>query len=204
MKKFLSICVIIICMIVIGMPITKADTTHMYKIELTVTHNKEQKDFEIYILLPEQYIRYAINQADLNSTYNGVQTLKENDIPGIAVDKMHIQDETYNENGIEYVQILLGPEEENIYTFEILSNYTYMDMKFRIKNDEKDYIMHIDNFEVRNNVCDITYNYEQDEIKQVNKIIVNVQSIVLMIILIFIIIIAIISKIKTQNKDKNE
>ena len=204
MKKFLSICVIIICMIVIGMPITKADTTDMYKIELTVTHNKEQKDFEIYILLPEQYIRYAINQADLNITYNGVQTLKENDIPGIAVDKTHIQDETYNENGIEYVQILLGPEEENIYTFEILSNYTYMDMKFRIKNDEKDYIMHIDNFEVRNNVCDITYNYEQDEIKQVNKIIVNVQSIVLMIILIFIIIIAIISKIKTQNKDKNE
>lgn len=74
--------------------------------------------------------------------YEGVDTLKRNRISGITVYKQNVQDEIYTESGIKYVQILLN--EEGIYKFDILENYFDMDMKFRIKNNRKDYIIHID------------------------------------------------------------
>ena len=72
-------------------------------------------------------------------------------------------------------------------------------MKFRIQNDEKDYLMHIDNFEIEDSVCEIEYNYDKDEIKQPTKIRINFETLLLIIVLIMIIIIAIISKIKSKN-----
>ena len=71
-------------------------------------------------------------------------------------------------------------------------------MKLRIKNDEKDYIMHIDNFKIEDDVCQIEYDYDNDEVKQPTKIVINFGTILLIVILVMIIIIAIISKAKTQ------
>ena len=196
MKKLVTI--IFICMLIMMMciPVVKANST--YTIALEVTKNKEEKTFELYMLLPENYITYAINKAGMDIEYTGAETLTQNDIPLIDVDKSKVQDETYSENGIEYVQILLEPDEDGMYTFEIIADYPEMDMKLRVKNDEKDYIMHIDNFEIEDNVCQIEYDYDKNEIKQPTKIVINFGTILLIVILVMIIIIAIISKAKTK------
>ena len=149
----------------------------------------------MYILLPKNYIIYAIENANIRLEYNGVETLKENDIQGISLNKNNIQDEVYTEGENEYIQILLEPNEDNEYTFDILAGYTQKDIKFRVRNDEKDYIMHIDNFEIKNNICKIEYNYDKDEIKQPDTIKISFST-VLFIILIIIVLIAIIAKIK--------
>ena len=196
MKKLVTI--IFICMLIMMMciPVVKANST--YRITLEVTKNKEEKTFELYMLLPENYITYAINKAGMDIEYTGAETLTQNDIPLIDVDKSKVQNETYRENGIEYVQILLEPDEDGMYTFEIIADYPEMDMKLRVKNDEKDYIMHIDNFEIEDNVCQIEYDYDKNEIKQPTKIVINFGTILLIVILVMIIIIAIISKAKTK------
>ena len=196
MKKLVTI--IFICMLIMMMciPVVKANST--YTIALEVTKNKEEKTFELYMLLPENYITYAINKAGMDIEYTGAETLTQNDIPLIDVDKSKVQNETYRENGIEYVQILLEPDEDGMYTFEIIADYPEMDMKLRVKNDKKDYIMHIDNFEIEDNVCQIEYDYDKNEIKQPTKIVINFGTILLIVILVMIIIIAIISKAKTK------
>lgn len=196
MRKFLNIVLIAIFLLAILSTSCRANSTN--RIELTVTKNEEQKDFELYMLLPQAYIEYAINDAGLQIEYSGADTLKQNDIPLIDVDKSKIQDDVYSEAGIEYVQILLEPNSEDVYTFDILADYPALDMKLRIKNDEKDYIMHIDNFEIENNVCEIEYNYDENEIKQPNKTIFSFGTVLLIAILILLIIIGIISKIKTD------
>ena len=196
MKKYLTIVLLIILMIGLLVPTVKADST--YTIQLEVTSNENNADFGLFMLLPSNYIIYAINHAGLDIEYTGAETLIQNDIPLINVDKKNIQNETYVENGIEYVQILLEPNADGLYTFEILSNYSEMDMKLRVQNDEKDYIMHINNFEIEDNVCEIEYNYDKDEIKQPTKIRINFGTLLLIILLIIIIIIAIVSKIKTN------
>lgn len=196
MKKLITI--IFICMLITisGVSIVRANST--YLIELEVTKNKEQDTFEIYMLLPENYITYAMDKAGMTIEYSGAETLKQNEIPLIDIDKSKVQDEVYNEDGIEYVQILIEPNAEDKYTFEIIADYPEMDMKLRIKNDKKDYIMHINNFKIEDNTCQIEYDYANDEIKQPTKIVINFGTLFLIIILVMIIIIAIISKIKTK------
>ena len=199
--KYIYVILLIIFLIVALTPIIKANSTN--RIELKVISNKEAKDFELYMLLPEDYIKYAISQAGLNIEYNGAETLRQNEIPLIDIDKSKIQDETYDEGGVEYVQILLEPDEDNTYTFDIIASYSALDMEFRVKNDEKDYIMHIDNFEIEDNVCEIEYDYDNDVIKQPTKIVINFGTLLLIIILIFIVSIGIISQLKTKNKKEN-
>lgn len=196
MKKLVTIIFICMLIMIMTIPVVKASST--YTIELEVTKNEEEKTFELYMLLPENYITYAINKAGMDIEYVGAETLIQNEIPLIDVDKSKVQDETYSENGIEYVQILLEPNEDGMYTFEVIADYPEMDMKLRIKNDEKDYIIHIDNFKIEDDVCQIEYDYDNDEVKQPTKIVINFGTILLIVILVMIIIIAIISKAKTQ------
>lgn len=198
MKKFVTIVFICMLMIIMTIPVVKASSN--YTIELKVTKNEKEESFELYMLLPESYITYVINKAGLDIEYTGPETLMQNEIPFIDVDKSKVQDKTYSENGIEYVQILLESDVNNVYTFEIIADYPEMDMKLRVKNDEKDYIMHIDNFKVENDVCQIEYDYDKNEIKQPTKVVINFGTLLLIIILIMIIIIAIISKVKTKEK----
>ena len=198
MKRYIAI--ICICVLVILMNISVVTANSTYTIELEVTKNTENKSFTLYMLLPQDYIEYAINKADLDIEYTGAETLKQYDIPLINVDKEKIQDETYSENGIEYVQILLEQNEDSMYIFEIIEDYPDMDMKLRVKNNEKDYIMHIDNFKIKDDVCQIEYNYDKNEIKQPTQITINFGTLLLIIILVFIAIIGIIAKIKGRNE----
>ena len=199
MKKFMKIIYIIIMAIMLLAPVANASSYKTIDLQLKVTKNVNNANFNMYMLLPKDYIVYAINNANLNIEYDGPNTLKENTIIGINVEKSKIQDETYNEDGIEYVQILLEPTNNNIYNFKILSDYNKLDMKFRVKNDEKDYIMHIDNFKTDDNECKMEYNYDQNQMKQSNKIVINFGTLLLIVILVLIISVAIISKIKIKN-----
>lgn len=198
MKRYIVI--ICICVLVIMMNISIVMANSTYTIELEVTKNTENKSFTLYMLLPQDYIEYAINKAGLDIEYTGAETLKQYDIPLINIDKEKIQDETYSENGIEYVQIVLEQNEDSMYIFEIIEDYPDMDMKLRVKNNEKDYIMHIDNFKIKDDVCQIEYNYDKNEIKQPTKITINFGTLLLIIILVFIAIIGIIAKIKGRNE----
>ena len=169
----------------------------MYTLEFKVLDTSE--NFDLYLLLSKEYIEYAIKKDGLDIKYKGVETLKDNDIPSINIeDKNDISDELYKENGIEYIQILLKQNEEGKYVFDILEDYTDMDMKFRIKNVDKDYIVHINNFKISDNVCKIEYNYNENTVKQPDTTVVPFLTKLLIILLVVIIVIGAVAYIKQR------
>ena len=169
----------------------------MYTLEFEASD--VSKSFDLYLLLPKDYIEYAIRKDGLDIKYKGVETLKDNDIPSINIEnKNDISDELYEENGIEYIQILLKQNEDGKYVFDILEDYADMDMKFRIKNVDKDYIVHIDNFKISDNVCKIEYNYDENTVKQPDTTFVPFLTKLLIILLAVIIVIGAVAYIKQR------
>ena len=172
--------------------------SEFFELQFEIINNEENDNVDIYLLLPKEYIEFAIEHDNLNIEYEGANTIKENNIPSINVDGLNIEDELYEENGIEYVQILLEKNDDDIYSFDILSDYFDLDMRYRIKNDNKDFIAHIDNFNIENGVCEIGYDYSSDIVKQPDKKMFSLGTIILIIILIIIIILGISSYIKKK------
>ena len=162
------------------------------ELDFEVVKNEENKEFDLYLLLPEEYIKFAISDNVVDVKYDGVNTLKDNYISGIDVEKENIQDEMYEEEGIKYIQILLEPDRKGVFEFDLLKDYPKLNIKYRIKNEKKDYIVHIDNFKIENGICKIEYNYDENTVKQPDKIMTN-NIILLIIILIIVIIIGIIA-----------
>lgn len=196
MKKTIFIIIILITIfegILLNLSYAAED---MYTLEFEAFDVTEE--FELYLLLPKDYILFAIEKDDLDLEYNGVKTLKDNEIPSISVNKDDIQDNLYEENGIEYIQILLRQNKEGKYEFDILSDYGKIDMKYRIKNENKDEIAYIDNFKVHDGVCKIEYNYEKNTIKQKNVEFIPFFVRLLIIVLIIIIVIGAIAYIKQR------
>lgn len=190
MKKRLFILffvIVITCFLVAGN--CNAGSYSTFEIDLEVVENSENKTFDMYILLPKEYILYAIENSNLEIEYNGADTLKQNTIPGIIVDKENILDDVYVDDGVEYVQILLEPINSTEYTFNILSEYGKMDMKFRIKNDERDYILYLDNFKIDNSTCKVKYDYDNNEIRQDGKLIIKLGAILIAIAIILVVLI---------------
>ena len=177
-----------------------ASNSETYTYNIEIKNNTNNDNVDIYILLPKEYIIYVINYDNLDINYEGVETLKNNVLPNISVKKENIQDKLYKEENKEYISILLEENEDGIYQFEALQDYTNMDIKFRIKNDNRDYIMDVSNFNIENNICEIQYDYDKNEIKQPGKIKINFGTVFLIILAILLIITAIISKKKTENK----
>lgn len=169
-----------------------------FELQFEIINNEENENVDIYLLLPKEYIEFAIEHDNLDIEYEGANTLKENSIPSINVDGLNILDDIYEENGIEYVQILLEKNDDDIYSFDILSDYFDLDMRYRIKNDNKDFIAHIDNFNIEKGVCEIEYDYSADIVKQPDKKMFSLGTIILIIILIIIIILGISSYIKKK------
>lgn len=191
MKKVITIIMISI-MIFTFSYVYAADT---FEIEFKTLNNKKNEKFDLYLLLPEDYIKFAIQESNLKLDYEGIDTLKKNEIPGIKVKKENVQEETYGENGIEYVQIRLEKENET-YVFDLLEDYPKMDIKYRIKNVKKDYIVHIDNFKIEKGKCEIEYDYAKEIVKQPDKKVMPSGILALIIIMIAILIVAGIARIK--------
>ena len=205
MKKRITtlFAIIIISLLMIIFNTTNAQATssesEFFQLQFKIINNEENENVDIYLLLPKEYIEFAIEHDKLDIEYEGASTLKENNIPSIDVDRSNILDDIYEEDGTEYIQILLEKNEDNIYSFNILSDYFDLDMKYRIKNDDKDFIAHIDNFDIENGVCEIEYDYNADIVKQPDRKMFSFGTILLVAIIIIILILGISSYTKHKN-----
>ena len=196
MKKIKFVVIFMISLVIMAINYVNASNSYTLKVE--VSNNKKEEAFDIYVLLPKNYIEYCIKQDGLDIEYNGAETLKENDIPSIRVEKENVKSQTYEEDGIEYIQILLEPNSEGNYEFEIREDYTSMDMKIRVKNLEKDYIMHIENFKIQSGISLVQYDYEKDTVKQPDTELIPFIAKALIIILIIVVAVGLIAYIKQR------
>ena len=199
-NKIIYLITLFITIISLTNIISYAKTEEYFELQFKVINNDENQNIEIYLLLPKEYIEFTIQNEGLNINYEGANTLKENTISSINVDKTKIQDDIYEEDGVEYIQILLDKNEEELYNFNILSSYEKLDMKYRIKTENEDYIVHIDNFKIENNKCEIEYNVEENIVKQPDKKVFSIYTIILIIILVIIVILGIISYVTQRNR----
>lgn len=165
--------ILTIIMIIFMTKIVKATEEETYEIEFNITNNVDNKQYNVYILLPKEYIEYAIQQSNLEIEYNGSTTLKENNIPNIKINKEDVQEKTYEENNTEYVQILLHSINENKYKFNILKSYPYKDMQFRVtenNNQDYDYIVPLkEDFKLEDNICKVYYDYQEKVATNIEK-----------------------------------
>ena len=195
MKKLIKIIILSILIITSVYIPTNAETelAGMSQLRLTVTEADEP--YEIYMLLPKNYINYAIKHDGLDIGYDGANTLIYNTIPSIMVNVNNVLKDTYIDNGIEYVQIKLDDMGGEEYIFEIISEYTDMDMIYRIKSESKDNLMLINNFSIdEDNTCKMEYNYKEDTIQTDGKSEVKIkfqlhwwQILIIAILIIFLI-----------------
>ena len=205
MKKRITtlFAIIIISLLMIIFNTTNAQATssesEFFQLQFKILNNEENENVDIYLLLPKEYIEFAIEHDKLDIEYEGANTLKENNIPSINLGGLNILDDIYEENGIEYVQILLEKNDNNIYSFDILSDYFDLDMKYRIKNDSKDFIANIENFKLNDGICEIEYDYDADIVKQPDRKMFSFGTILLVAILIIILILGISSYTKHKN-----
>lgn len=205
MKKRITtlFAIIIISLLMIIFNTTNAQATssesEFFQLQFKIINNEENENLDIYLLLPKEYIEFAIEHDKLDIEYEGANTLKENNIPSINLGGLNILDDIYEENGIEYVQILLEKNDNNIYSFDILSDYFELDMKYRIKNDSKDFIANIENFKLNDGICEIEYDYDADIVKQPDRKMFSFGTILLVAILIIILILGISSYTKHKN-----
>jgi len=202
MKKFKYLLfLVMIVFLVFQLILFNSNNSYCYDEMVTLEFEtvNESEMFDLYILLPKEYIEYVIKNDELDIEYEGVETLKDNDIPSINVNKENISNDLYKENDEEYIQILLEENEDNKYEFDILKDYGKLDIKYRIKNINRDEIVHIDNFKIdSNNVCEIKYNYEENTVKQPNVGFIPFITKLLIIILVIIIIVGIIAYVKKR------
>lgn len=175
--------------------------SEFFELQFEIKNNEENDNVDIYLLLPKEYIEFAIEHDNLDIEYDGANTLKENNIPSIDVKKLNILDDIYEENGIEYVQILLDKNDNDIYSFDILSDYFDLDMRYRIKNETKDFIANIENFKLDNGICEIEYDYSADIVKQPDRKVFSFGTIMLFIILLIVIILGVFSYVKQKKQN---
>lgn len=202
MKKFKYLLFLVIgIFLVFKLILFNSNNSYCYNETVTLEFEtvNESEIFDLYILLPKEYIEYVIKNDKLDIEYKGVETLKDNDIPSINVNKENISNDLYKENDEEYIQILLEENENNKYEFDILKDYGKLNIKYRIKNINRDEIVHIDNFKIdSNNVCEIKYNYEENTVKQPNVGFIPFITKLLIVILVITIIVGIIAYVKKR------
>ena len=202
MKKFKYLLFLVIgIFLVFKLILFNSNNSYCYNETVTLEFEtvNESEIFDLYILLPKEYIEYVIKNDKLDIEYKGVETLKDNDIPSINVNKENISNNLYKEDNKEYIQILLEENENNKYEFDILKDYGKLNIKYRIKNINRDEIVHIDNFKIdSNNVCEIKYNYEENTVKQPNVGFIPFITKLLIVILVITIIVGIIAYVKKR------
>lgn len=190
-KMWINIMAIFTVLIaIINIPQVKA--TEEYE-TLDLIIEDVNKDYKLYVLLPREYIEYAIAKSGLDIEYIGAETLAKEDIPGIEIDKTQVQPNAFIEQGVEYVQVLLQATEQNHYQFKVLKSYGQVDVKFKfqITGENESVIMHLENFSAnKDNTYHIKYNYAKDTLKNevVRKGHIAWWQIVLIILIILFII----------------
>ena len=187
MKKAINIILIFIISVLMANTNIYANEEDFFELEFSVLENKEEKDLDIYLLLPKEYIIEAIKYDGLDIEYKGVETFKENNIPSINISNEEISDDVYLEDNTEYIQILLKPNEDGIYTFNILSGYLDKKIKFRIKSEDSDMIAYIEEPRIKDSKCKIEYNVNANTIKQPDEKVFSTNTLLALIVVIIII-----------------
>lgn len=187
MKKAINIILIFIISVLMANTNIYANEEDFFELEFSVLENKEEKDLDIYLLLPKEYIIEAIKYDGLDIEYKGVETFKENNIPSINISNEEISDDVYLEDNTEYIQILLKPNEDGIYTFNILSGYLDKKIKFRIKSEGSDMIAYIEEPRIKDSKCKIEYNVNANTIKQPDEKVFSTNTLLALIVVIIII-----------------
>ena len=192
MKKMLINIMAIFTVLIAIINIPQVKATEEYE-TLDLTIEDINKDYKLYVLLPREYIEYAIAKSGLDIEYIGAETLAKEDIPGIEIDKTQVQTNVFTEQGVEFVQVLLQATEQNHYQFKVLKSYGQLDVKFKfqINGEKESVIMHLENFSAnKDNTYHIKYNYAKDTLKNevVKKGHIAWWQIVLIILIILFII----------------
>lgn len=187
MKKAINIILIFIISVLMANTNIYANEEDFFELEFSVLENKEEKDLDVYLLLPKEYIIEAIKYDGLDIEYKGVETFKENNIPSINISNEEISDDVYLEDNTEYIQILLKPNEDGIYTFNILSGYLDKKIKFRIKSEDSDMIAYIEEPRIKDSKCKIEYNVNANTIKQPDEKVFSTNTLLALIVVIIII-----------------
>lgn len=183
---------IILLIIFMKFNIVNAENEETYTIEFNI-ENVENPNYNVYLMIPKDYIEYLIQNSNLNIKYNGPVTLKENRFPSLDIKKENVQEELYEDNNIEYVQVLLEPTIENQYKVNVLKSYPEKDMAFRIEEKETDYnyiIYMEENFKIEDNICKIYYNYQEKVATNIQneKIGIKLWQIILVILIVGIVV----------------
>lgn len=164
-KRIFVILILIICLISVFTVSRAKNETYMIDIKVKNTNNEE---YSLLVLLPLEYIDEISSGNIEDGDY--VSFLKNEDLEELNIDKNNIEDNTYKENNKEYVQIKLEPVENNYYQFEAVQNEQNENIKFRITSDTQDYIIHLNDFKIQDNVCKITYDYQEKVSENIQKI----------------------------------
>ena len=198
MKKALTILNVIIILIMMLTIKVKA-INETFDIKLKVENNKSDEQYSMYILLPKEYIEYAIMQDELDLEIEDDlgNMLFYEQIPSISIKKENIYND-YVDGDQKYAQILVEPNDDGEFIFSILEDYGKLDIKFRIMSDSKNYIIHIDNFKIEDGICEAILNYDNDTIKQPDRMVISPALLMLIVILIVVIIVGIISYAKQK------
>ena len=120
MKKRIA-CLLFLFIILLFNVSSYSKTKDFYELQFKVINNNENKNFDIYLLLPEEYIEFVIENDGLEIEYTGIDTLKNNYIPSINIDKSKLQEDTYKEDGVEYIQILLDKDKKETVSYTHLT-----------------------------------------------------------------------------------
>lgn len=172
---------------------TKGDT---YEIQLTMKN--KQPSYQMYLLLPREYLEYAIAQQGLDFVYEGPDTLVKYEIPGISVNRANIEKQEYVEEQKQYVSVLLSPDDKDRFFFTVMASYPNQDIKFRYVSGEKDYIIHMDDFRVQDGVCQIEYDGKQDTVKNTYTTKGKIEWWQILIVVVLVIFISYVTKQKTK------
>lgn len=165
MKK--TVVIILLQILITFMCITNVKAETEYN-TLDLTIKDMESSYELSLLLPVEYIQYAIENSENKVTYTGPETLVNNDISTLNIDKNSVKPKLFTQENVQYVEVTMTPYSTNHYQFKVLKNYSKLDIKFKIlkTGETQSTIMYLDDFKFDGEgMCRLTYDAKQDTLK---------------------------------------
>ena len=185
-RKIINI-ILIFCMIVCAFFwLNEVYAEEYNEVNFAVVNTEE--DYEVYLLLPEKYIKYINEQKNLNFKINDIAK-NTKAVPRYInyFDANEARKELYEENGIKYLQVKLKNVAHN-FIFYIAPGYTDMDMKIRYTSNTRDIIIHLDNFTYnQDGICKVTYDYKTNDFRTADEVKAGVSRYVVILVILLIV-----------------
>ena len=196
MKK--TVVIILLQILITFMCITNVKAETEYN-TLDLTIKDMESSYELSLLLPVEYIQYAIENLENKVTYTGPETLVNNDISTLNIDKNSVKPKLFTQENVQYVEVTMTPYSTNHYQFKVLKDYSKLDIKFKIlkTGETQSTIMYLDDFKFDGEgMCRLTYDAKQDTLKSEDYKKASVSWWKIIIGIVILIIICVIVKLK--------